>query len=1280
MKNSFKLFSVIAGLLVILIILRLNSISYPRDFEDNTEVIYLEGFHQYGNIFDIYYTSPYFRLLPLSGDIRINGMPAVKPTVVGDNDLISVGNHRFLMTVYPSTTSYREIYRRPMIEAFTKRTPIKYIGGWTIESRRDILSRQSNRALLKKLLVELAAKELIRIVPDAGDFDGKLLILREKKDSIPPAIEIFSPHIPLIRVREHRAEIIEKGKPAVIQDGDILKIHYRLPGPGEALLIKFNIRRSRALTYLSISYKQAIPAVPKTDTGQAIASLKSLDTGTGYSINNNRKNAFIGSKGLFSFTLHPARLINKLYIPDKIPEGGMIDVKELLDLHMYYRKENRYYPVTPDFLSELKKVYKKSDRKQLLNYYKEHNLSWRTFSDYSQFKDYASAAKDLLRKMRNKGNYQVFSREIAKLNRGHHLLGIGLGIDKELVEKVTYTSAGQSTLDARRINENIPIINGIDNFYWGTRIKDSDDPVHFTIRFKSTPPAFSFIAAADYRLSVDGRTFTDYRFSDGPQTVRIPKGKRDLLVTVKNVHTFNRTLGYTNFQMKVQLKGPAGEEVNLVTGDDWEASINGFHWSPVWLNPPYSNPHPSAPDLPSIWYYETWNPLYRGMRSRYFKTKFRVESLPQSVYWKIFANGDYILRVNRKTIGTQDEFLAALQEGDNTLTVMISRKGYRKHFYVSPMFAVKGDRLLLKQKLVQRASFKRSRLHPLPFITDSTGTPLAYSSMINGKSKRFFTPGTLPQLTGFFGNPDRGGWGLEQIFSKLSGPDKVTSLQLTINRDWQAIVLDAMKKILYKNREQELKHPRYKRLKKDLQNAQAKMREKRGELSAANAADRQAVMQEVVRLQDEIEKLERRIRKVKNHFYEASVILMTPGGEIRTAASFPYDDETMNALNPDISKPYRPGENPFFNRTWQWKYNPGSTAKILGAIAMLYSINQRDETGHWRFPYIRSLFNPFTTYSKNFPRRDLKGSTMLNGKEITFRLRNFQGEVIPEGFCSFRRAFAHSYNTYFSFMALHNHSVLTADSMVYDYTGKKNDLNRRRFIVKANIPVEQTYKEYPYLEFAEKLLMNDRIDLLYNMRQTPVVSKLDRTPFDAFMTVESRFPVNAYTPANVAHYSIGQGDFQLTTLHNAILTSTVLNRGILYRPSIIQAIVMEKPGNQEKVIPLDPEKGKARVFSTAIADHIKLAMKDVVDHGTADILFRKLKKGRQFYAKTGTAETEIYKDNSLFTGFVIFKDGTPLIFSVIVPRSGIGARVAGRLTEEIVKALIAYEKKKGRTW
>jgi cell division protein FtsI/penicillin-binding protein 2 len=163
-----------------------------------------------------------------------------------------------------------------------------------------------------------------------------------------------------------------------------------------------------------------------------------------------------------------------------------------------------------------------------------------------------------------------------------------------------------------------------------------------------------------------------------------------------------------------------------------------------------------------------------------------------------------------------------------------------------------------------------------------------------------------------------------------------------------------------------------------------------------------------------------------------------------------------------------------------------------------------------------------------------------------------------------------------------------------------------------------------------------------------------------------------------------------------MIAAAVLNQGVLYRPSVVRSVTMkESPGpvttgtndpvkNKdtavEKIILFDPERDKVRVFSDDVAGQVKEAMKAVVERGTANAVFGELKEGREFYAKTGTAETEFYGDNSLFVGFVIFRDGTPLVFSVIVPRAGLGVKVAGKLTEDILRAVIDYENSKGKNW
>jgi cell division protein FtsI/penicillin-binding protein 2 len=800
--------------------------------------------------------------------------------------------------------------------------------------------------------------------------------------------------------------------------------------------------------------------------------------------------------------------------------------------------------------------------------------------------------------------------------------------------------------------------------------------VEFKIRFQQPVSNLRLIAAADYGFSFDGKQYTTKNFFDGVQTIVNPKVIKEIFLKVWNLTTFNKIIGSTNFQVELVMKNPGGEDIYFAGDSTWEASINGVHWSPVRVNPPFKLPDPGAGQLNSIWYDEKWDPVYRGIKFRYFRKKFELEEIPQSVTWKIHALGNYMPRVNREIIQTEREFIKALKKGRNVITIMLTRQGYMKRFAISRMFKIQDNRILLKHRQVQRASFKRAAPWQKALVSDIDNTALAYSSEINGKSRRFYTPQALTELLFFLGSPADGIWGLEEIFSKIYRENQVANIRITINREWQRIALAAMEKTLHANREKELKNPKYKKLVKELEIARAQLQKKRDQLPASSAANQRQVMQAIIQLQDQVESIKSQISKIKNHFYEAAVVLMTPKGEIRTAASYPYNEETMKALNPGISKPYRPRENPYFNKSWQWNYNPGSTAKVLDCVAFLDSKDKRDGKGGYLFPYLRTLLSSRHSF-KDFPRLDLKGSTMLNGKEIVFRLRNFQGHVIPEGFCSLKEGLSHSYNTYFSYLALHGNRMLTHDSRVYDETIKER--YKRLFISKGNIPITRAYYEYPTLVFAERLLMNRRIDLLNNLKDSPFESKLVRMPNDAFMAVESIFPVNAYTAANIAHYSIGQGNFQLTALQNAVIVSTILNQGVLYYPSIIQSIRLRgddrsKPG---KSITFDPGKDKIKVFKASIADQIKAAMKDVIENGTAIGLFREMKKGREFYAKTGTAETELYKDNSLFVGFVTFQDGTPLIFSVIVPRSGMGAKVAGKLTEDILKEIIELEKKKG---
>lgn len=883
----FKLFFLIAGLIVVLIFLRLYSVSYPKDVEEKTDIVFLEGFRDYGSMFKINLAGDRFYLTPLIDHLKVGGKEIAAEVEIDNEDIILVEDRKFQFKVYPARCAYKEVFCRPLRQIFPTRNTVKYIGGWVTPDRRQVLADSRNRDLLKKIIVEIGPEELKKLVPVPGTGKNPALLLELRGDS--KSLRVRSLSGDITRIRHWEEKKIEKNTFISIAAGDILK--FDPVGPGSdvtaGLYLKFDFRRFEGARGFSISYKQKddSPFARKPESAVII----SLDTDITYGISLKTGTLFIGESGLFSFNLKPADLLNKLYIPDKMPH--------------------------------------------------------------------------------------------------------------------------------------------------------------------------------------------------------------------------------------------------------------------------------------------------------------------------------------------------------------------------------------LRQRHARRPGFKTIKIPRKPAIFDAGQNILAFTSKINGNYRRFYSSEVSPDLLYLLGSKSEETWGLEQIFSRLYRENRISDIRLTVNLEWQKIALATMRDMLLKNREKEINNPLYKKLKKELEAVETHLARYREQMAMPDKYSSTEVKEKILDLENRLKEIKQEIHLEKNRLYEAAVVLMDPVGRILAAASYPYDEETLLELNPEIPKPYRRDANPYLNRAWQWKYNPGSTAKILDSIAFLYS---RD-----RFPYLKRLLTTGSAFI-NFPRTDLKGNFMLNGKEINFHLRNFEDHAVPPGFCSLTNALAHSYNTYFSYLALHTYSVLTIDSRVYP--------SRRAFIKKSTIPVDWKYREYPILEMAERLFMNRKINLLDNFRDSEIHAGLRRMPNDAFIAIESVFPVNAYTIADIAHYAIGQGDYQVTALQNAMVVSTILNNGVLYLPSVVQSVTLRQGDNRPgKTITPDPGKSKIRLYPAAIAGDIKEAIHAVVLRGTSRGVFGELVrvKGRKFYAKTGTAETGFTKDNALFTGFVRFRNNTHVIFSVIVPRSGLGSRVAGKLTAQILRGIIDHETRKG---
>ncbi len=1007
--KRFFFFCIIILILVSMVVLRLISVSFPRDKEEGTQIVYLESFTKDGKLFSIRPVGDRFRLIPTIGGISVVGKKSGLLYDIENNDLIFVQGRKFQFKVYPGRYVYKEVYRQPLITMFPGPYSVKNIGGWISRDRTKVPVRKQDREFLKNLAIELGSEEMKKFVSGSSINPYPLLELQFKKGKL----IILSSGPNITRLRGFGRKEFLPHVPIPVRAGDIIRLHPVNVSNGiEPLDLKFDFSSYDGAPALSISYRERGNFPYTTPLKAEAAVLKSIDTGMIYEVSPTDETLFIGERGLYSFHMTLSDFTTRMYIPDSVPQGRVLEMKELLENRMYFREKGEFQAVTNDFLKRVRiEGFDQKGNSRLDSFFKTNKIKWRTFNNIKHFGTYEHKAIDLIDKMQSKGVFFYYKQEIGKLN------------------------------------------------------------------FASS-------------------------------------------------------------------RNKAGKEA------------------------------------PSI-------------------------------------------------------------------------------------FEVKNNRLYLSGEQAPRPTSRTIQQFQKPFVVDSENNILAYSSQINGRYRRFYTSDTPPDILYLLGSNPIANWGLEQIFSPLYKQGKVSQIQLTINSNWQQLTLEAMREQLLSIRDDEIKSGKYIALNNHLMEIEERIDGLKLKLKNADRDSSSEISTQLGKSLRDAQAVKEEMDKEKNRFYEAAVILMDEYGRILTAASYPNTPDALQELNPEITSPFLRDVNPYLNRAWKWKYNPGSTAKILDSIAFL---SERS-----RFPYLDRLLTSINAFSR-FPREDLKGSVMLNGKEVPFNLGNFQGHNIPGGFCSLEDAFAHSYNTYFSYLALHINRVLTVDSMVYDHP--------RSFITRGSIPAADIYRDYPILEYAERLLMNRKIDLLQNLSDTPIHSEMHRLPNDALMSIESVFPVNAYTQANVAHYSIGQGDFQLTALQNALVSLSVLNDGVIYYPSIIRSVTFRSPSlifssPVSRVFEPDPAKQTVRVYSAEVAAQIKEAMKQVVLRGTAGGVFGDLMKGRTFYAKTGTAETGISKDNAIFTGFVEMKDGQKVVFSVIVPRSGLGARIAGKLTAEIFRRILDYENSKG---
>lgn len=177
-------------------------------------------------------------------------------------------------------------------------------------------------------------------------------------------------------------------------------------------------------------------------------------------------------------------------------------------------------------------------------------------------------------------------------------------------------------------------------------------------------------------------------------------------------------------------------------------------------------------------------------------------------------------------------------------------------------------------------------------------------------------------------------------------------------------------------------------------------------------------------------------------------------------------------------------------------------------------------------------------------------------------------------------------------------------------------------------------------------------------------------PFDIPVS-NSLFSYKQMGKTDMAAVGIGQGKLLVSPLHMALIASSVANRGVMMRPTLINKVVSPKG----LVIKENKPAELYKVMEADTAAAVGQMMQQVVKEGTGK---KAAIKGIKVAGKTGTAENEISirqtgKAHAWFIGYAPADD--PVIaIAVILEYEGhtggtAAAPIAGKMMEKYLKSL-----------
>ena len=140
--------------------------------------------------------------------------------------------------------------------------------------------------------------------------------------------------------------------------------------------------------------------------------------------------------------------------------------------------------------------------------------------------------------------------------------------------------------------------------------------------------------------------------------------------------------------------------------------------------------------------------------------------------------------------------------------------------------------------------------------------------------------------------------------------------------------------------------------------------------------------------------------------------------------------------------------------------------------------------------------------------------------------------------------------------------------------------------------------------------------------------------------------------------AIGQGNTQMTPLHNAMITAAIANGGTLMKPYLIDHVESAAGEEVKKYLP----SAYGNLMTSQEASTLSMFMRSVVTDGTGSGVRT---DAYSVAGKTGSAEFETGKEtHAWFTGFAPAED-PKLVVTVLVEEAGSGGHVAAPIAKSI---------------